>query len=84
MTCAVVAQQTATEAPEAFDTALVIDQPGSKSVSNGIPEPPGDTFAMDQARFEQTRDASAGLGRYSMAPPALNVTRMALWARPGR
>jgi CxxC motif-containing protein (DUF1111 family) len=31
-------------------------------VSNGIAEPPGDTYAIDQARFEQDHDASTGLG----------------------
>jgi hypothetical protein len=35
---------------------------GAQSVSNGIAEPVGDTFARDQAIFETIRDASTGLG----------------------
>jgi CxxC motif-containing protein (DUF1111 family) len=33
-----------------------------QSVSNGIAEPPGDSFALDQAQFERTHDPSTGLG----------------------
>jgi CxxC motif-containing protein (DUF1111 family) len=42
--------------------------PGSQSISNGIEEPPGDTFALDQAQFERRHDASTGLG------PVFNAT----------
>src|SRR5215472_12117570 len=59
---AAVAQQTATEAPTGFDTPTLAQNPGSQSVSNGIAEPPGDTYALDQASFEQEHDASTGLG----------------------
>jgi len=57
-----IAQQSATEAPAGFDTPSLSQTPGSESVSNGLAEPPGDTFALDQQRFEQTHDKSNGLG----------------------
>jgi CxxC motif-containing protein (DUF1111 family) len=67
-----IAQQSATEAPAGFTTPTLgqtispagelIVSPGSQSVSNGIAEPPGDTFALDQAQFERKHDASTGLG----------------------
>jgi len=56
------AQQSSTEAPAAFDTPTLAQNPGSKSTSNGIVEPAGDTYALDQASFEQDHDASTGLG----------------------
>ena len=57
-----VAQQAVTEAPAGFDTPTLAQNPGSQSTSNGIPEPPGDTYTLDQTRFEQDHDASTGLG----------------------
>jgi CxxC motif-containing protein (DUF1111 family) len=57
-----VAQQSPTEAPAGFDTPTLAQNPGSQSVSNGIAQPPGDTYALDQTRFEQDHDASTGLG----------------------
>jgi CxxC motif-containing protein (DUF1111 family) len=57
-----IAQQSATEAPAGFDTPSLGQTPGSESVSNGLAEPPGDTLALDQQRFEQTHDKSNGLG----------------------
>src|SRR5215831_12147489 len=62
MIAGLVAQQTATEAPTGFTTPAVTQIPGSQSTSNGIPEPPGDSFALDQAQFERVHDASTGLG----------------------
>jgi len=59
---AVIAQQGPTEAPAGFDTPTLAQNPGSKSVSNGIAEPPGDTFARDQAVYEEIEDVSTGLG----------------------
>jgi CxxC motif-containing protein (DUF1111 family) len=56
------AQQSATEAPVGFDTPTLVVNPGSESTSNGILQPPGDTYALDQARFEQDHDAKTGLG----------------------
>src|ERR1700747_820059 len=57
-----VAQQGPSEAPTGFDTPTLAQNNGSQSVSNGIAEPPGDTYALDQTRFEQDHDASTGLG----------------------
>ncbi len=57
-----LAQQGATEAPTGFSTPTVTQNPGSLSTSNGIPEPAGDSFALDQAQFERVHDPSTGLG----------------------
>ena len=59
---AVVAQQAPTEAPAGFDTPTLAQNPGSNSVSNGIAEPVGDSYALDQTKFELDHDASTGLG----------------------
>ena len=73
-----IAQQSVTEAPAGFTTPALgqtisptgelIGNAGSESVSNGIAEPPGDTFALDQAQFERKHDPSTGLG------PVFNAT----------
>ena len=75
---ATVAQQYATEAPAGFTTPTIgqtvgpmeelLATPGSQSVSNGIAEPTGDTYALDQAQFERRHDPSTGLG------PIFNAT----------
>jgi hypothetical protein len=57
-----VAQQAATEAPTGFDTPTLVENPGSQSVSNGIAEPAGDSFALDQQVYETTHDVNSGLG----------------------
>jgi CxxC motif-containing protein (DUF1111 family) len=51
-----------TEAPAGFDTPTLVQNPGSKSASNGIVEPPGDTFALDQQIYETVHDVNNGLG----------------------
>jgi CxxC motif-containing protein (DUF1111 family) len=56
------AQQAATEAPAGFDTPTLVENPGSRSVSNGIAEPAGDNFALDQQIYELTHDVDSGLG----------------------
>ena len=66
-----VAEQTLTEAPAGFTTPTLGENPGSQSVSNGIAEPPGDTYALDQAQFERRHDPSTGLG------PVFNATSCA-------
>jgi CxxC motif-containing protein (DUF1111 family) len=63
-----LAQQTATEAPASFATPTLASSPGTQSVSNGLAEPNGDTFAIDQAVFETVHDPSTGLG------PLFNAT----------
>ena len=62
MDVAVIASEYATEAPAGFDTPTLAQNPGSQSISNGIAQPPGDTYALDQTKFEQDHDASTGLG----------------------
>ena len=57
-----VAQQPATEAPTGFDTPTLVENPGSQSVSNGIAEPAGDSFARDQQVYETAHDVNSGLG----------------------
>ena len=57
-----VSQPSPTEAPAGFDTPTLAQNPGSQSSSNGIAEPPGDSYVLDQTRFEQDHDASTGLG----------------------
>jgi len=71
VTIALIGQQTVTEAPAGFTTPTLAANPGSQSVSNGVTEPPGDTFALDQAQFELRHDLSTGLG------PLFNATACA-------
>ncbi|MBZ5722192.1 MAG: hypothetical protein LAO03_17610 [Acidobacteriia bacterium] len=52
----------ATEAPTGFTTPTLADNPGSLSVSNGLAEAAGDTFAEDQATFEEAEGVDKGLG----------------------
>ena len=60
--CPVLAQPSATEAPAGFDTPTLVAHPGSQSTSNGIAEPAGDTYALDQQAYEQVHDVTSGLG----------------------
>src|SRR6516165_913221 len=62
------ADESLTEAPAGFDTPTLAARPGSESSSNGIAEPPGDSFAQDQQAFETPHDATTGLG------PVYNAT----------
>jgi len=57
--------QTATEAPSGFSTPSF---DGDHSVSNGISEPPGDTFVLDQQIYEKNHSAREDLG------PVYNAT----------
>jgi hypothetical protein len=50
------------EAPAGFDTPNLVQNPGSESSSNGIIEPPGDSFALDQQVYETIHDVNDGLG----------------------
>ena len=50
------------EAPTGFMTPTLQDNPGSQSQSNGMPEPAGDSFARDQATFEEEEGVDSGLG----------------------
>ncbi|HEY1462342.1 MAG TPA: di-heme oxidoredictase family protein [Terriglobales bacterium] len=54
--------QSAKEAPSGYSTPTLTDNPGSQSVSNGMPQPANDTFADDQATFEEEDGVDKGLG----------------------
>lgn len=54
--------QSTSEAPAGFSTPTLNTNPGSQSVSNGFPEPSGDTFANDQSHFEEQDGVDNGLG----------------------
>ena len=63
-----IAEQSLTEAPAAFATPTLSQNPGSQSVGNGIAEPAGDTYALDQSVFEKRHGVDDGLG------PMFNAT----------
>src|SRR5271163_3869001 len=54
-----IAQQSAKEAPAGFNTPSFNS---AASISNGIVEPPGDTFARDQNVYEENEAVKDGLG----------------------
>ena len=54
--------QGSTQAPTGFSTPTLNENPGSQSVSNGFPEPSGDSFAQDQEAFEEQDGVDSGLG----------------------
>jgi CxxC motif-containing protein (DUF1111 family) len=56
------------EAPAGFNTPSFN---GAQSVNNGISEPPGDSFALDQQTFELNHSVATGLG------PVYNATACA-------
>src|ERR1700722_9458966 len=60
-----VTAKSATEALAGFNTPSFN---GTQSVSNGIVEPPGDTFAKDQEVYEENHSVQTGLG------PVYNAT----------
>jgi len=59
------ASNSATEAPAGFNTPSFN---GAASISNGLVEPPGDTFARDQQVYENNENVADGLG------PVYNAT----------
>jgi len=68
----VVFSQSATEAPTGYYTPTLNTNPGSQSVSNGMTEPTGDTFANDQAHFEEQDGVDNGLGPVYNAQSCVN------------
>src|SRR5436305_257386 len=54
--------QGSTLAPTGFSTPNLNENRGSQSVSNGFPEPSGDSFAQDQEAFEEQDGVDSGLG----------------------
>ena len=65
LTFAGIAQQTAKDAPAGFRTPSFSPK---ESISNGITEPAGDSFALDQQIYEQNKSVHDGLG------PVYNAT----------
>ena len=68
---ALIGQDTSTEAPAGFTTPPLTQRPQPATLSNGLPEPPGDTFVVDQEQFERVHDPTNGLG------PVFNATACA-------
>ena len=66
-----IAQNAPTEAPASFSTPPLTPNIPPSSVSNGVAEPTGDTFLIDQSKFEMIHDPSNGLG------PVFNATSCA-------
>jgi CxxC motif-containing protein (DUF1111 family) len=64
-----VAAKSATEAPAGFNTPSFNSK---NSVSNGIVEPPGDTFARDQEVYEENKTVADGLGPVYNAPSCVS------------
>ncbi len=64
-----IAQQSATEAPAGFNTPSFNS---SASISNGIVEPTGDTFARDQNVYEENETVADGLGPVYNATSCVN------------
>ena len=62
---------TPTEAPAGFSTPPLTSNTPPTSLSNGLGEPAGDSFVMDQAQFEEVHDPTNGLG------PVFNATSCA-------
>jgi len=60
-----ISQPSAKEAPAGFNTPSFN---GAQSISNGITEPPGDSFALDQQIYELNHSVQTGLG------PVYNAT----------
>jgi CxxC motif-containing protein (DUF1111 family) len=54
-----------TEAPAGFNTPSFN---GAHSINNGLIEPPGDSFALDQQIYEQNKTVALGLGPVYKAP----------------
>jgi CxxC motif-containing protein (DUF1111 family) len=54
--------QAPTEAPTGFNTPTLAQNPGSQSTNNGLTEPPGDTYSLDQTIYEHEHDVNDGLG----------------------
>src|SRR5262249_8689550 len=57
-----IAQNAASEAPAGFTTPPITANAPPQSVGNGLEEPAGDTFAVDQGVFELVHDPTNGLG----------------------
>jgi CxxC motif-containing protein (DUF1111 family) len=68
----IVHSNSVTYAPTGFKTPTLHENPGSESISNGFPEPAGDTFALDQTAFEEQDGVDNGLGPVYNAQSCVN------------
>jgi CxxC motif-containing protein (DUF1111 family) len=59
---ALIGQEAPTEAPAGFATPPLTQLPQPATKSNGLPEPPGDAYVVDQEQFERPHDPTNGLG----------------------
>jgi CxxC motif-containing protein (DUF1111 family) len=66
-----IAEKSATEAPAGFNTPSFN---GAQSISNGIAEAPGDTFALDQQIYEQNHQAQSPISSQTGLGPVYNAT----------
>ena len=64
-----IAADSATEAPAGFNTPSFN---GAASINNGLIEPPGDTFALDQQVYEKNETVADGLGPVYNATSCVN------------
>jgi hypothetical protein len=71
VTAGLIAQSGPIEAPAGFATPPLTANIPPQSVSNGVQEPAGDSFLIDQGQFELVHDPSNGLG------PVFNATSCA-------
>ena len=55
-------QESPMEAPAGFTTPPLTQNPAPQTISNGLTEPAGDTFVLDQLQFERVHDPTNGLG----------------------
>jgi CxxC motif-containing protein (DUF1111 family) len=65
----IAAERIAREAPAGFNTPSF---DGKQSISNGIGEPTGDTFALDQQIYEENESVQKGLGPVYNATSCVN------------
>jgi hypothetical protein len=78
-----VAQDAPTEAPAGFETFTLVENPGSQSHSNGIPEPvAGDTYAIDQTSTNKRTIQPQVLAPCTMRAPVPIATRIPSAAAP--
>ena len=68
-----VLSQGSSQALTGFSTPTLNTNPGSQSVSNGFPEPAGDSFAQDQEAFEE-QDGVDKLTRILRDPKAVSAS----------
>src|SRR5438105_13158344 len=68
----IVYSESVTEAPTGFSTPTLNANQRSQNVSNGFPEPAGDTFANDQSAFEEQEGVDNSLGPAYNAQSCVN------------